>query len=358
TVKNLNERKRESEKLAQYINSLISRIHTIQDSISNLKSVYTRLNLKHHNIQNDYSVLSQKFYFENNFSPTEQIVLNKSFENEILYDSYFQNLSHELDILAARLSFMKDSISKKTNVLQEKSQENQYIKYQKEKENKIIKQNIASNQKLLKNIKVNQEALKKQLAEKQKSAVKLKSIIKNLIQQEIAKLKTAEKKATHTKENIATNTKTEEKITKHSSTNVEYHTSTKSSAPTGRYLWPVPGRNLLRTYGANKNPGSNTIFDNPGIDINAKAGTPVAAVASGSVSMIHWLPGYGKLIIINHGNGIRSVYANLSSVNVSKGQEIKQGHIIGRTGESVDGQFLHFELWSGSNRLNPSAYLR
>jgi murein DD-endopeptidase MepM/ murein hydrolase activator NlpD len=115
---------------------------------------------------------------------------------------------------------------------------------------------------------------------------------------------------------------------------------------------------ISKYFGTSKNPETNTVFDNPGIDISASVGSPVIATAKGVVSLIHWLPGYGTLIIINHGAGVRSVYANLSTVNVKKDQSVKQGALIGRTGQNVDGNILHFELWQGSSRLNPLGYLR
>jgi murein DD-endopeptidase MepM/ murein hydrolase activator NlpD len=107
-----------------------------------------------------------------------------------------------------------------------------------------------------------------------------------------------------------------------------------------------------------KNSSTNTVFDNPGIDIAAKNGSPAYAAAPGTVSLVHWLPGYGSLVIVNHGKGIRTVYANLSSVNVKKGQAVNTGTQVGKSGESVDGEFLHFEVWSGSTRHDPTKYLK
>lgn len=82
-----------------------------------------------------------------------------------------------------------------------------------------------------------------------------------------------------------------------------------------------------------------------GIDISAKAGTPVAAAADGVVSHINEDSFYnGKLVIINHGYGISSTYAHLSKINVSEGQKVKQGDIIGLVGSTgrSTGPHLHF----------------
>jgi len=82
-----------------------------------------------------------------------------------------------------------------------------------------------------------------------------------------------------------------------------------------------------------------------GIDIRAKEGTPVAAAADGIVSHVNEDSFYnGKLVIINHGYGISSTYAHLSKINVSEGQKVKQGDIIGLVGSTgrSTGPHLHF----------------
>lgn len=115
---------------------------------------------------------------------------------------------------------------------------------------------------------------------------------------------------------------------------------------------------MIHGYGAYKNSETGTTLDNPGIDIAAPQGSPVSCVASGKVSSVTWLPGFGSLVIVDHENGIRTVYANLASVNVSQGSRVKQGTLIGKSGENMDGALVHFEIWNGRNRLNPLTYLR
>lgn len=93
-----------------------------------------------------------------------------------------------------------------------------------------------------------------------------------------------------------------------------------------------------------------------GVDIVTFWGAPVYATADGIVSYVGWESGYGKVIKINHGRGITTYYAHLSSYAVRVGQFVKKGQFIGRvgsTGTSI-GPHLHYEVRRGGNPVNPS----
>lgn len=122
--------------------------------------------------------------------------------------------------------------------------------------------------------------------------------------------------------------------------------------------WPTSSRSISQGYGMYRNPQTGTTLENPGIDIRASKGSVVDAVASGTVSTVTWLPGFGSLVIVDHQNGFRTVYANLASVRVASGSRVQAGTVLGSSGSSMDGDVVHFEVWNGSSRLNPLSYLR
>ena len=97
------------------------------------------------------------------------------------------------------------------------------------------------------------------------------------------------------------------------------------------------------------------------LDISNRSLPPVVAADSGTVVLTAQLRyGYGNHIIIDHGDGFRTLYAHLSQINVSNGQKVSQGQVIGvvgSTGRST-GPHLHFEVRQGGTLLNPSQYLR
>ncbi len=95
-----------------------------------------------------------------------------------------------------------------------------------------------------------------------------------------------------------------------------------------------------------------------GVDFSIARSSKVYSIAGGVVTMSGVIPFYGKVIIITHQKGFRSVYASLSDVNVAVGDNIKLNQVIGKSGETLDGQTMHFELWQNSQPVNPREWLR
>ena len=125
----------------------------------------------------------------------------------------------------------------------------------------------------------------------------------------------------------------------------------------GNLMWPISKGTVVAQFGEQVHPVLKTITQNTGIDIAVPNGTPIKTVAAGDVALIHWLPSYGNLIIINHNNGYRTVYTHLSDITVTAGQELAAGDVIGRSGDSVSGSILHFEIWKDKTKQNPEAWL-
>lgn len=96
-----------------------------------------------------------------------------------------------------------------------------------------------------------------------------------------------------------------------------------------------------------------------GMDLAANKGTPIYAVANGTVTYAGYDSDYGNSVIIDHGNGLKTRYAHASALCVSKGQTVSQGEVIayvGSTGYST-GNHLHFEVMVNGNRVNPISYI-
>lgn len=96
-----------------------------------------------------------------------------------------------------------------------------------------------------------------------------------------------------------------------------------------------------------------------GLDIATSTGTPIKAVASGTVTYAGWKGSYGKLVIISHGNGVETYYAHCNNIYVTNGQVVQTGETIstvGSTGNST-GPHLHLEVRVDGNVKNPQNYL-
>jgi murein DD-endopeptidase MepM/ murein hydrolase activator NlpD len=125
----------------------------------------------------------------------------------------------------------------------------------------------------------------------------------------------------------------------------------------GRLRWPVDEGRVVAQFGNQRHPTLKTVTQNTGIDIAVKAGSAVTAVADGEVATIWWLPSYGNLLIVNHYGGFRTVYTHLAEINVAEGEKLKEGDVIGTSGEALDGPRLHFEIWKDREKQNPEQWL-
>lgn len=128
-------------------------------------------------------------------------------------------------------------------------------------------------------------------------------------------------------------------------------------AKRGRLRWPVSQGKLVARFGTQQNAVLHTVTQNNGIDIAVPAGTTVGAIAAGEVSTIWWLPSFGNLVIINHSNGYRTVYAHLSEISVNEGDRIAEGAALGKSGEALSGPMLHFEIWKDRDKQDPEQWL-
>jgi len=122
---------------------------------------------------------------------------------------------------------------------------------------------------------------------------------------------------------------------------------------------PVKVYSMTSGFGIRKSPFSNRKRLHRGIDLRASYGSPVYAAAAGRVISAGYHRSYGRMIIIDHGNGLESHYAHNSKVNVKEGQQIEKGQFIaniGMTGRTT-GPHLHFEVWLHGRPVNPLKFL-
>jgi len=131
-----------------------------------------------------------------------------------------------------------------------------------------------------------------------------------------------------------------------------FHTNVQPS------IWPVEGR-LMGGFGLRTDPFSGEGAMHTGVDISAPTGTTVRTTADGMVAFAGWSNGYGRLIIVDHGNGMETYYAHLSRVGVLEGQEVRRGEQIGAVGSTgrVTAPHLHYEVRRDGTPMNPYHYL-
>jgi murein DD-endopeptidase MepM/ murein hydrolase activator NlpD len=129
-----------------------------------------------------------------------------------------------------------------------------------------------------------------------------------------------------------------------------------NSAPN---LWPVEGQ-VTGSFGERIDPFNGEGAFHSGVDIGSSYGHPIVAPADGVVTLTDTMGGYGKTIMIFHGNGISTRYGHLSGFAVTTGQHVQRGEVIGYVGESgrSTGPHLHYEVRINDTPVNPYKYLR
>ncbi|MBQ0134644.1 MAG: peptidoglycan DD-metalloendopeptidase family protein [Clostridiales bacterium] len=127
----------------------------------------------------------------------------------------------------------------------------------------------------------------------------------------------------------------------------------------GDLIWPLPSSSLVTSqFGNRDQPTAGASTNHQGLDINANEGDRVISAAGGTVISAGQLGGYGNCVIVDHGNGVQTVYAHLSSVNVSVGQSVGQGDTLGGAGATgiATGNHLHYEVRANGVNTDPSQY--
>jgi murein DD-endopeptidase MepM/ murein hydrolase activator NlpD len=118
---------------------------------------------------------------------------------------------------------------------------------------------------------------------------------------------------------------------------------------------PAPGRSISSSFGVRRDPLLRTPAMHAGIDFRTPTGTPILSAGAGTVIRAGWAGGYGRMVEIDHGDGLTTRYAHMSRLKVSKGQRIETGVIVGEAGSSgrSTGPHLHYEVRRNGKAIDP-----
>ena len=123
---------------------------------------------------------------------------------------------------------------------------------------------------------------------------------------------------------------------------------------------PAPGRVVTSGFGVRRDPLIGKPAFHAGIDFRASIGLPVHATGTGTVSKAGWNGGYGRMVEIDHGDGLTTRFAHLSEIKVTEGQAIEVGQLLGLAGSSgrSTGPHIHYEIRRDDKPLNPVKFLK
>lgn len=128
---------------------------------------------------------------------------------------------------------------------------------------------------------------------------------------------------------------------------------------TGQFSWPVPSCTYLTSrFGLRVHPITGVTKSHTGIDIGAESGATIVAADGGTVVLAGVNSGYGNCVMIDHGNGYKTLYAHMSSIAVSNGQSVSKGDTVGYVGSTglSTGPHCHYEVWKDGSRIDPEQF--
>ncbi len=341
------------------LNRLINKLHSEekkkQQEIEKSQQEITRLEKEIQALKKNYSKYVVSVYKYGTPDKWEILFNSDSFEQAVLRYKYLQKFTErrkkdleQLKQSKARLIVVKARLQKEKN---EKAE----LAKQKESEEKELLVKMGESRKILIAIRHDKSELRKEINSKKSAEKKISDLIAKLIEEEKRRREEAERLA---KINAKKNIKSEKNGTS-SSYNIDLSTGDFSSfaALKGRLNWPVNRAKIIRQFGENKNEKLNTVTLNYGVDMKVTGDQNVKAVAEGVVSAIDWIPGYGSVVIITHRGDFRTVYSHLGEIFVNEGDKVKAGSLIGKVGESLEGNILHFEIWNSRDHQDPKVWL-
>ena len=342
------ERREEAEQKLTYVqedlSAAIVKIQELDDQIRQSESEIESLNGEVEKLETQIEELTTKIeQVEKNYNDNEALL------EERLVTMYEVGETKYLDILFNSAGIM-DFLS------------NYYI----------IQQMIESDTILLDEIEQEKEEIEKSKnsLEEQKASIKLKKAKKEQLAVITQNNKTLKEQAVAnlSEEEIQLQQKIEEYKSEESKIEALIKLATNEYEYTGDYTggvmaWPIAksGTYITSAYGVREHPIQGVIKQHTGIDIgNAGFGAPVIAAADGVVTMAGYYGGYGNCVIINHGNGISTLYGHGQKILTEVGKEVKKGDLIlevGSTGNST-GPHLHFEVRINGSCVDPMPYLQ
>ncbi len=279
------------------------------------------------------------------------------------YSEWRSNQADEIKEKSAKLKDRKEALTKVRS-------EKVTLIGLRESEQEKLKQEETNYQKEVTEAQNKQKDLQKILLQKQKQAEALDRQIAKLIAEEVARQereakRKAEEKARAEAAKSKTRTRSGEKrtITRTAKATVSPENivlSNNFAANKGKLPYPISGNYTITTrFGNHQHSKWNVTTSSSGIDIRSQAGADAKAVFNGEVTYVAAIPGYNTCIIVRHGN-YYTFYGNIQNIYVKQGDSVKTGQSLGKVYTDSDTGYsqMHFQLWQGTNKMNPEPWLR
>lgn len=331
------------------ISNISEQIEDLTETIDENKAVCTAMNDDIDELKEDYAKMVYHSYKNLNTTSTISFLLSsESFNQAMRRLNYLKSYAKNRQNSALQIKETIESIEAKVEKLElEKAQKEQLLLEEEHQKTILVTEKLQKNN-LITKLKVNSSSLKKQVSQKNKSALALNNQIQKIIQEEIllaeAKAKKRAEKSSAEAEAFA---KKETKLSKDFVNNK------------GKLPWPVNIGHIIEHFGKHPHPTLPKVtVSNNGIDIRTEAGESAKTIFGGVVVNSFYLPTTQNSLIIKHGEYF-TVYSNLKTISVNLGDQLKTGDKIGIAYTDEDKiTKMHLEVWKSTTKLNPEEWIK
>ncbi len=329
----INETKREKTARVQELNKLNNELNTVQQTLNDLNTEITTTEIKI--AQKETEIKNKKRDYDERMAIFNQRLKEIYQYGDVNFLEVLLQSSSISDFLT-RFEYMKYIANSDTKLLGEINE---------------IKKALEQEKETLNNLKASLEINKKNQMAKAAELQTAKQAQQKLVDEINADL--------NAQFEILEDLEAESKAISKQIKALQAKASAKTKAP-GAYTWPCPSSGTVTSgYGYRVHPISGKKKMHTGIDIGASRGSAIVAAAGGTVIMAKYYGGYGNCIIIDHGGGVSTLYAHMSSMIAKNGQKVSAGQTIGKVGSTgtSTGPHLHFEVRVNGNTKNPRNYV-
>jgi septal ring factor EnvC (AmiA/AmiB activator) len=342
-------------------------IYRLKNQLDTLKKEYARTVVYAYKNRSSFDYVNFIFSASSFNDAVRRVAYLKSYRS--YRERQVATIQETQDLIAKRQQQQQERIAMKKDVLESQSEERSALASQRQEKSKVVAQ-----------FRSQEKDLQKQIAAKKKRDRDIQNAIAAIIRREIEAAKKEEeariaaRKAAEEK-NKAANPATGNAASNKSTASASEAPAKKSesylelnavdiklgsdfSENRGKLPWPVDNGFVKIPFGPYTIEGTSLRDNNPGLTIGTQPGANVKSIFDGEISGVHNY-GDGALVIVRHGK-YYTTYSNLRAVNVSKGDRVRSGQVIGKAGDSDDGSSgqVDFMLMIESNNVNPAVWLR
>ena len=320
---------RSLNKEERYISELIQKT---EQQIGEMEALLSKL-------KNQLTQRLQYLYVHGRPTVLETVLLAEDWNNAIYRIKYLDVLAvHEKKLRKQMKQTLAELADEKAKLVIERNRKTSLLN-EKKREGSNLEQDKKERKKILSIIKRDKGKLEKSRSAKSQMIAEMEALIKKLYTDKDAMKKREEELARiRAEQNRAT--------------------TGNFAKMKGRLAWPVQGR-VIGKFGTTRNPDTGVVTENVGVDIQVKGGTAVKSVLDGVVSTITYIRGHGNIIIIDHGGGFSTVYAQIDNITVHENEYVQMDNPIASVANPEENTpaKLHFEVWGNQKKLNPEHWL-